>query len=251
MAFQEVLCPHCQRSVNKRGFTPKGVQRYYCPHCHRSFQTQYCYNACKPGMKDLILDQTMNGGGIRDIWRTLQVSTGTILSTLKGVKSKLVQVNEAVLNSGTPGDAGCEVEIFCASDACESELDEQWSFVQTKDDQRWLWHAIDRATNRVLAYAFGPRTDDVCRELYERLTPFQVAQYYTDGWGAYQRILPADRHTVSKRETQRIERKHLDFRTRLKRLARKTICFSKSVQMHDTVIGLFINRYEFGRTVMA
>jgi insertion element IS1 protein InsB len=35
-------------------------------------------------------------------------------------------------------------------------------------------------------------------------------------------------------------------RTRLKRLVRKTICFSKSIAMHDIVLGLFINRYEFG-----
>jgi hypothetical protein len=27
---------------------------------------------------------------------------------------------------------------------------------------------------------------------------------------------------------------------------RRTICFSKTKQMHDLVIGLFINRYEFG-----
>jgi len=202
-------------------------------------------------MKDQILDQAMNGGGIRDIWRTLKVSPGTILSTLKGIKDKLVPVNEALLNSDAAGETGREVEIVCGHDGGESELDEQWSYVQNKDEQRWLWHAIDRATKRVLAYALGPRTDDVCRELYERLAPFQITRYYTDGWGAYQRILPADRHIVSKRETQRIERKHLDFRTRLKRLARKTICFSKSVEMHDIVIGLFINRYEFGRTVMA
>ncbi|WP_413774023.1 IS1 family transposase [Nostoc sp. MG11] len=32
----------------------------------------------------------------------------------------------------------------------------------------------------------------------------------------------------------------------IKRLARKTICFSKSILMHDIVIGLYINRYEFG-----
>jgi hypothetical protein len=41
----------------------------------------------------------------------------------------------------------------------------------------------------------------------------------------------------------------LTSRARIKRLARKTICFSKSVLMHDTVIGLFIHRYEFGRAV--
>ena len=33
----------------------------------------------------------------------------------------------------------------------------------------------------------------------------------------------------------------------LKRLARKTICFSKTTQMHDIVLGLFVNRYAFGR----
>jgi len=32
-------------------------------------------------------------------------------------------------------------------------------------------------------------------------------------------------------------------------LARRTICFSKTEEMHDAVIGLFINRYEFGRAV--
>ncbi|XHX81210.1 MAG: IS1 family transposase [Stenomitos frigidus ULC029] len=35
----------------------------------------------------------------------------------------------------------------------------------------------------------------------------------------------------------------------MKRLARKTTCFSKSILMHDVVIGLFINRFEFGLTI--
>ncbi|MEL7084477.1 MAG: IS1 family transposase, partial [Cyanobacteria bacterium J06597_1] len=56
-------------------------------------------------------------------------------------------------------------------------------------------------------------------------------------------------HTVGKANTQTIERKHLTLRTRIERLARKTICFSKTTLMHDTVLGLFINRYEFGRDV--
>ncbi|MBW4528997.1 MAG: IS1 family transposase [Phormidium tanganyikae FI6-MK23] len=54
---------------------------------------------------------------------------------------------------------------------------------------------------------------------------------------------------MGKANTQRIERKHLTFRTWIKRLARKTICFSKSTWLRDVVIGLFINRYEFGRAV--
>ncbi len=56
-------------------------------------------------------------------------------------------------------------------------------------------------------------------------------------------------HEIGKRKTQRIERKHLRLRTRIKRLARQTICFSKTEEMHDLVIGLFISRYEFSLPV--
>src|SRR5262245_33389704 len=81
------------------------------------------------------------------------------------------------------------------------------------------------------------------------LAPFGLTRYDTDYWGAYTRHLDPDEHCPGKRHTQKIERKHLTLRTRIKRLARKTICFSKTTQMHDIVIGLFVNRYAFGRAV--
>jgi len=46
--------------------------------------------------------------------------------------------------------------------------------------------------------------------------------------------------------TQKIESKHINLQTRMKRLVRRTICFSKTTTMHDLVVGLFNNRYEFG-----
>ena len=127
----------------------------------------------------------------------------------------------------------------------ESELDEMWSYVGKKSNTRWLWHAIDRQSGQVLAYVFGRRSDEVFLQLKELLEPFGIHRYCTDGWGAYERHLPTELHAVGKQKTQRIERKHLTLRTRIKRLTRKTICFSKSEEMHDLVIGLFINRYEF------
>jgi insertion element IS1 protein InsB len=130
-----------------------------------------------------------------------------------------------------------------------AEIDEMWSYVGKKQEPRWLWHAIDHQTGTVLAYVFGRRKDAVLLELKQVLEPFGIMRFYTDHWGAYTRQLEPERHGPGKRQTQRIERKHLTLRTRLKRLARKTICFSKSVQMHDLVIGLFVNRYEFGLPV--
>ncbi len=52
--------------------------------------------------------------------------------------------------------------------------------------------------------------------------------------------LPENKHIVSKLYTQRIERKNLTLRTRLKRLNRKTIGYSKTTEIYDRVIGTFI-----------
>jgi len=102
-------------------------------------------------------------------------------------------------------------------------------------------------TGKILAYALGRRKDEVYRQLRKLLRPFQIKRLYTDNWGAYTRHpQKGEKLVVSKKNTQRIESKHLNFRTRIKRLVRKTICFSKSFLMHSVVIGLFINRYEFG-----
>jgi insertion element IS1 protein InsB len=130
-----------------------------------------------------------------------------------------------------------------------AELDEMWSFVGAKAKARWLWHAIDHHSGRVLAYVVGTRKDAVFLKLKALLTPFGITRYYTDKAGVYQRHLPPAQHTVSKLTMQKIERKHLTLRTRLKRLARKTLCFSRSRIMHDFLIGLYMNRVEFGCAV--
>jgi insertion element IS1 protein InsB len=86
-------------------------------------------------------------------------------------------------------------------------------------------------------------------QLPSLLEPFGITRYYTDGWGAYERYIDAEKHRVGKDKTQKIESKHINLRTRIKRLVRRTIWFSKMERMHDLVIGLFINRYEFQRAL--
>ena len=130
-----------------------------------------------------------------------------------------------------------------------AEMDEMWSFVGKKEQQRWLWHAIDHTSGVILAYVCGTHEDEVFLQLKEYLRPFGISRFYTDDAGVYRRHLESDSHEVGKQNTQKIERKHLTLRTRIKRLARKTICFSKSILMHDIVLGLFVNRYEFARPI--
>ena len=153
-------------------------------------------------------------------------------------------MNQPLLNTLHPD----EVDVVIQR-AGEAEVDEMWSYVGKNKTPRWLWHAIDHRSDQVLAYVFGRRKDEVFLKLKALLEPFGITRYYTDYWGAYTRHLDANEHQPGKRNTQQIERKHLTLRTRIKRLVRKTICFSRSTQMHDIVIGLFVNRYEFGLAV--
>jgi insertion element IS1 protein InsB len=134
--------------------------------------------------------------------------------------------------------AHADVALIC-------ELNEQWSFIGSKARQHWLWYAYNTKTGGVLAYTLGPRTDATCRELVALLTPFNIGMLTTDGWGSYARELPKEKHLTGKLLTQRIECNNLPLRTRIKHLARRTICFSCSVELHEKVIGAFIEKYMF------
>src|SRR5215831_9001202 len=61
-----------------------------------------------------------------------------------------------------------------------AEVDEMGSFVKSKAQQRWLWHAIDPSSGVVLAYAFGSRADEVFIELQKLLQPCGLVHFYTD-----------------------------------------------------------------------
>ncbi len=124
-----------------------------------------------------------------------------------------------------------------------------WSFVGARKRARWLWHALDHHTGRVLAYVVGPRKDAMFLKLQALLAPFGITHYYTDKASVYLRHLSSEQHTVGKLTMQKIERKHLTLRTRLKRLARKTLGFSRSRLMHDLLIGLYMNQVEFDGTI--
>ena len=188
----------------------------------------------------------LNASGVRDTARSLHVCPNTVLRALKKQATTLEAVNTAVLRTLNPAEVAWDME---RAGEAEAEMDAMWSFGGNKSNPRWLWHAIDHQTGKVVAYVFGRRKEDVFLQLKALLEPCGLTRYDTDYGGAYTRHLDPEVHSPGKRNTQKIERKHLTLRTRIKRLVRKTICFSQTTQMHDIVIGLFVNRYAFGRAV--
>jgi insertion element IS1 protein InsB len=142
-----------------------------------------------------------------------------------------------------------DIEIVSSEqiDVDEAEMDEMWSFVHDKSQQYWLWWAIDHNTGVPLAYCFGTREHKNLDALQKLLAPFNIDIVYSDDNFAYKNRIKESTVITGKRNTQKIERKHLSLRTWCARLVRKGIRFSKLHLMHRIVVGLVINFWFFGR----
>jgi insertion element IS1 protein InsB len=73
---------------------------------------------------------------------------------------------------------------------------------------------------------------------------------YTDGNYAYYERYASEVLVVTKKNTQKISRKHLSLRMRYVRLVRKDIRFSKTEQIHKIVVGLIINVWFLGKVCL-
>ena len=128
----------------------------------------------------------------------------------------------------------------------DTEWDEFWSYVFSKKHQRWTWYLIERSTGLILAWQNGRRKDAIFKKLLAKVSHLPIRICHTDNWAAYSKLFPSEyQHIIGKDNTWKIERKNLNFRTHIKRLSRKTICFSKNDKIHDNVIGLYIEKYYF------
>ena len=128
------------------------------------------------------------------------------------------------------------------------ELDELWRFVRhRRRGMIWPWLALCRRTRQVVAYALGPRDDATARLLWDRIPlAYRQSLLYTDHLESYHNILPANQHDADypkRGSTNRIERFNNTLRQCLGRFVRKTLSFSKSFQMHEIAIRLFLHQY--------
>jgi insertion element IS1 protein InsB len=123
-----------------------------------------------------------------------------------------------------------------------SEGDDMWSAGRGTAPPRWWWHAMAPPTGKVLAEGFGRRTDDVFLKLQQLWAPCGITKFSPDGWGASERHLAAEQQQGGQEHPQKMESKQSNLRTRITRLVRRTLCFSKTERRHALGIGLFINR---------
>jgi IS1 family transposase len=107
--------------------------------------------------------------------------------------------------------------------------------------------ALCRQSRQVVAFVVGDRSAQTYRRLWQAIPDeYRLAHCYTDFWEAYAKVLPEAQHTAVGKEsgqTAHVERWNLTLRQRLSRFVRRTLSCSKSEQMHEACLGLFMHRY--------
>ena len=127
------------------------------------------------------------------------------------------------------------------------EADELCSFVQKKSNKKWLWLVMNTANRQIISFHVGNRGKEDAQQLLDKVPDFfkQKGTFFTDFWKAYELIEP-EQHVQAGKETglcNHIERFNNTLRQRCARLVRKTLSFSKKIELHIGAIKYFICHY--------
>jgi len=119
------------------------------------------------------------------------------------------------------------------------ELDELCSCIGDKDNRIWIVYSIGKYTKDVIDFNVGKRTNKTLRQVVNTLLLSDAKKIFTDGLRNYKFLIPKNQHKTTQYGTNHIERMNVNLRTHLKRLSRKTICYSKSLVMLNACLILY------------
>ncbi|MDI1255293.1 MAG: IS1 family transposase [Flavobacterium sp.] len=86
---------------------------------------------------------------------------------------------------------------------------------------------------------FGTRNNKRLRKAITNLELSDAKRIVTDKLKHYRYLIPKEIHSTKYRGINHIERKNLSIRTHLKRVNRKTICFSRSLIVLNAVLRIY------------
>ena len=216
----EKYCPFCNEyKVVKNGTTKNKKRQYYCRLCGKRFIESYTYRAYYSDINQNIIQLTKEGLGIRSTARVLKISTTTLL---KRIVSIAKSINQPIISKGK-----------------EYEVDELCIFIRQKRNFIWLVYALEKDSKNVVSFNVGKRTNKTLWRVIETLKLSQAKRIFTDRLKNYRYLIEEKLHCVKRFGTNHIERKNLTLRTHLKRLNRRTICFSKSLVVLISILKIY------------
>lgn len=209
--------------VVRNGVKKTGKQNLLCKDCRLQFQWEYSNKGADRRVKEKLIRMLLRGSGIRDCAAVLEVSLACVLST--------------VLKEGK----GLEIKPKYRHYE-RIQIDEQWSYVKEKKRKVWMIYALCAESGEILAATWGKRNRAGVRRLMLKLKGLQIDTFCTDEWVSFAEVLPKQKHLIGKQHTKKIEGVNTWFRTRLRRLVRRTTCFSKKLLYHWSMMKIAITK---------
>jgi len=189
-----------------------GVQQFRCNACGLYQRELYRYKAYGRDVDRWIIALVKESCGIRGIARLMGLSPTTVIARIKRI-AKYLRPNLPIRTRRS------------------YEVDEIATYCRNKKNRVYLAYAFDRAERRVVSIAVGRRTKAMLAPVINTLQLADARTITTDGLDIYRSLIPAAIHRVKEFGINRIERHNLTLRTHLKRLGRRTLCYTKSLAM--------------------
>lgn len=212
-------CNYCKNLCIKKGKRKNEVQKYQCSVCKKYQQYYYKNKACHPKVNDTIVRCLKHGSGIRDISAIAEITTGTVIKRIRVLADKIEKPKVKMH------------KVY--------EADELKTYVSKKKNEQWIIYAIDKKTRQVVDFRVGKRNKRNIKTVIDSLLFSNANRIFTDGLTTYKGLIPKEIHKVVPHNTNYIERKNLNLRTHIKRLTRRSICFSKSVVMLSAIMKIY------------
>ena len=220
-------CPQCNSSeIIKNGYR-RGKQCFRCRECGRQFVSEPKNQPYPPQVKELCLKMYLNGMGLRGIERVTEIHHTTIMNWIRDAGLKLPDAPE---ESEIP-------EI--------TEIDELQTFVGHKKNKVWLWTVVNHWKPGIILWTLGDRSGSSFQILWSTIKCWHSFWYVTDGWKVYPGFIEPEDHLVCKTYMTRVEGENTRLRHYLARLHRKTLCYSKSLEMLSYSIRLLLHYLKF------
>ena len=213
-------CTKCTSSNVIRKGKQNNQQRYYCKNCNKYFQSDYTYKAYQPNTNKLVVSLLKESCSIRGISRVLNISPNTVLSRMLKI-SKQIKIP------------------YFNKFGCKFEVDEMFIKIANDKKQNWLIYAIEQKTKDVIGFIIGSRNTENLKMIIDNVLLLHPTKIYTDKLNIYPTIIPKEIHKRFQYCTNRIERMNLNLRTHIKRLSRKTICFSKKQEYLEAHLKIY------------
>jgi IS1 family transposase len=110
------------------------------------------------------------------------------------------------------------------------EIDEFWTYVGKKKKNVWFIYDYHREKGEIVVYVWGKRDIKAAEKLRMRIKRLGISyeRIGTDKWDSFLSVFEEEQHEVGKKYTVGIERNNCRMRHKVRRVFRRTCCFSKS-----------------------